>query len=188
MTTAFRSFTALRPPVCQLIVVTLLGLALALSGTSSAAAAEHRLGLGLLYFDATDDLGNGGIDINDDGTAWVLSYQYRPGGLLSFEFDLELAPDGYAGASDSTVSPVAWVLFGKGLYAGLGAGVSFSSDFEDDVSDPFFAARVGFNFLLLPRTRLDVNVNYRADAFDGLGDVDSDAITLGAILRFTIKN
>lgn len=188
MTASRRSFTALHPTARCLVVALFVGLALALLGAPSASAAEHRLGLGLLYFDATDDLGNGGLDINDDGTAWVLSYQYRPGGLLSFEFDLELAPDGYAGANDSTVSPVAWVLFGKGLYAGIGAGVSFSSDFQDDVSDPFFAARVGFNFLLLPRTRLDVNVNYRASAFEDLGGADSDAITLGAIVRFTIKN
>jgi hypothetical protein len=180
MTTTHRLFTALLP--------TALLAALVLISAGAASAGEHRLGVGLLYFDATDDLGNGGLDINDDGTAGVLSYQYRPGGFLSFELDLEFAPDGYAGSNDSTVSPVAWVLFGKGLYVGVGAGISFSSEFEDDVSDPFFAARVGFNFLLLPRTRLDVNVNYRADAFEGLGGADSDAITFGAILRFTIKN
>lgn len=151
-------------------------------------AAEHRLGGGLLYFDATDDLGNGGIEIESSGTVGVLSYQYRPRGLLNFEFDVEIAPDGYAGSNDTTISPVFWVLVGKTIYAGAGVGVSFASDFEDDMSDPFFAARVGVNILLLPRTRLDVNVNYRANAFNELDDFDSDAITLGAILRFTIKN
>lgn len=152
------------------------------------AAAEHRIGVGVLYFDATDDLGNGGIEVQSDGAAGVLSYQYRPEGLLKFELDLEFAPDGYAGSNESTISPVAWVLVGKGLYVGAGVGISFASDFEDDVSDPFFAARVGFNLTLLPRTRLDINANYRANAFSDLGGADSDAITLGAILRFTIKN
>ena len=177
----FRGATG--PLLLALLLVMSLGIF-----PATASAAEHRLGVGLLFFDATDDLGNGGIEIETSGAAGVLSYQYRPRGLLKFEFDVEIAPDGYAGSNESTISPVAWVLVGKTFYAGAGVGISFASDFEDDFSEPFFAARVGVNILLLPRTRLDVNANYRANAFSELDDFESDAITLGAMLRFTIKN
>lgn len=52
------------------------------------------------------------------------------------------------------------------------------------VSDPFYAARVGLDFVLLPRIHLDVNLNYRAGTFDELDEASSDTITLGAALRF----
>ena len=148
-----------------------------------AAAAEHRFGIGVHYWDAIDDVIGDGFDIDEDGVTGILSYQYRPGGLLSFELDLEIAPEGFGGSNDVTFSPTAFVLFGKGLYVGVGIGLSFASDLQDNVSDPFYAARVGFNFLLLPRISLDVNANYRADAFNELDDFDSDALTLGAIIR-----
>lgn len=148
-------------------------------------AAEHRIGVGVHYWTALDDFVDD-FDVDEDGLAYLLSYQYRPGGLVSFELDLEYFPDGFGGATDGTLSPQAYVLFGRGLYVGVGIGVSMSDDFQDDVSDLFYAARVGFNLTLLPRVVLDINANYRANAFDELDNFDSDAITLGASLRLKL--
>ncbi|RMH18426.1 MAG: hypothetical protein D6696_13090 [Acidobacteria bacterium] len=151
-----------------------------------AGAADQRFGIGILYADATGDVVRDGMRLDDASVAGVLSYQYRPGGLFAFELDLELYPDGTGGAESFAAAPVAYLLFGKGLYAGLGVGVTISSDFGGSVSDPFFAARLGFNLKILPRMTLDVNANWRADAFNELDDPDVDAITLGASLRFTL--
>lgn len=153
--------------------------------TSPLSAAEHRIGVGLHYWTALDDFVDD-LDVDEDGLSGILSYQYRPGGLLSFELALEYFPDGFGGARDGTVSPQAFVLFGRGLYVGVGLGVSLSSDFGGDVSDPFYAGRIGFNMPLLPRVVLDINANYRAAAFDELDQLDSDAITLGASVRLKI--
>ena len=70
-----------------------------------------------------------------------------------------------------------------GLYCGVGVGVTISDGLEDDVSDPFYAARLGWDFQVLPRLHVDVNANYRANSFSELEDYDSDSITLGAALR-----
>ncbi len=161
-------------------------LALLLTTTAVAPAAEHRAGIGLHYWTAIDDLVSDDFDIDEDGLTGILSYQYRPGGLLSFELDLEIFPDGFGGSDDTTVSPIAFVLVGKGLYAGVGIGVSLSDDFGGSMSDPFYAARIGLELTLLPRIHLDLNINYRADAFSELEEVQSDALTLGAILRYSI--
>ncbi len=144
-------------------------------------AAEHRVGVGIHYFSAIDDLVEDDFAIDEDGVAGILSYQYRPGGLLSFELDLEIVSDDVGG--------VAYILVGKGLYAALGIGLSLSDDGGDSALDPFhafYAARIGMEFTLLPRLRLDLNLNYRVDAISGFDNVESDAITLGATVRYTL--
>lgn len=155
--------------------------------SAPAEAAEKRLGFGVHYWRTVDDLDDEGVDdIEDDGVSYLGSYQVLPGGLLSFELDLEYFEEGFGGSTDSVFSPQAFVLIGHGLYAGVGVGVSYSSGFEDDFSDPFYLARVGFNMELLPKLFLDINANYQANAFNELDEADTDAITLGALLRFGI--
>ena len=158
---------------------------------AAAAAGEHRLGLGAHFWRTVDDVADDLLDdpfedIEDDGLAWVLSYQYLPGTLLKFEIDLEYYDGGFAGSPDSAITPVGYVLVGGKLYGALGVGLTFSGGLEDDVSDPFFAARVGYQLGLLPGVRLDINANYRAGAFDDLDQGDTDAMTLGAIVRFNL--
>ncbi|MGH9380683.1 MAG: hypothetical protein ACRD2Z_08740 [Thermoanaerobaculia bacterium] len=150
-----------------------------------AQAAEKRLGFGVHYWRTVDDIDDEGLgDIEDDGVSYLGSYQILPGGLLSFEFDLEYFEAGFGGSEDAVFSPQAFLLVGHGLYAGVGVGVGYSDGFEDDVSDPFYIARVGFNMELLPKLFLDINANYQANAFSELDQADTDAITLGALLRF----
>lgn len=159
----------------------------ALLHPGAAAAADHRLGLGIHYWKTVDDIVDDRFDdLEDDGFAWILSYRWDPAGLINFQFDVEYYGDGYGGSAESAFSPIVYALVGDKLYGGIGVGVIFSDGLEDDVSDPFFAARVGYEFTLLPGIRLDLNANYRAGAFDELDQASTDAITLGALVRFNL--
>ncbi|HYO16263.1 MAG TPA: hypothetical protein VE685_23945 [Thermoanaerobaculia bacterium] len=164
-----------------------LGAALALAISVSAQAAEHRLGGGIHYWQTVDDLEDEGFDeIEEDGRSFVLSYQYVPAGLVKLQLDAEYFEEGFGGATEEAISPQLYLVLGGKLYAAVGVGLTYSDQFEDSWSDPFYAARVGLDLLLLPRTHLDINANYRADAFSELEEADTDAITLGAVLRFRL--
>ena len=132
----------------------------------------------------TRSRGDAGFDdIEDDGVSWLLSYQRRPGKFFRWEIDLEYFDDGFGGSTESAFAPIVYVLAGKGLYGGLGIGVIYSDGLEDEISDPFYAARAGFTFPVLPKVQLDVHGNYRFDAWDALNEADTESITLGAIVR-----
>jgi hypothetical protein len=146
-----------------------------------AGAAEHRLGLGELYWRSLDDLGAAGLD--DDGVAPYLTYQYVPAGIFRVELDLEYYRKGFGGSDSAAYSPLAFLLVEFGLYGGLGVGVTVSDGLENNVSDPFYAARLGYDFQLVPRLHFDVNANYRANTFKQLEDYDGDSITFGAAAR-----
>jgi hypothetical protein len=163
----------------------LLALAIALGWSAAARAeAEHRFGVGQLYWRALDDIADEGLD--QDGTASFLTYQYAPEGIFRLELDVEYYAQGFGGSESAAYSPVAFVLVEFGLYVGLGVGVTISDGLSDDISHPFYAARVGWDFQLIPRLHLDVNANYRADTFEAIKtfrDYDRDSITLGAAVR-----
>lgn len=163
-----------------------VALALAALVPAAAKAGEHRLGFGYHYWQTVDDIDVDELDdIDDEGSAVVLSYQYLPGGLIRFEADVEYYDDGFGVGDGTAYSPQAYLLFGRGFYAGVGVGITKSDAFADgdEWSDPWYAGRVGVDLLLLPRVHLDINANYRADAFRGLEDAEVDAMTLGASVR-----
>ena len=171
----------------RLISFATLLFALVFVDASPASAGDHYLGLGAHFWKTVDDLTGDGFDgIEDDGLAWVVSYQYDPESLLKFELDLEYYDGGFAGSPDSAVTPIGFVMVGSKLYGALGVGLTYSGGLQDDVSDPFYAARVGYVLSLLPGIRVDLNANYRAGAFNDLDQADTDAITVGAILRFKL--
>ncbi|MEM7583053.1 MAG: outer membrane beta-barrel protein [Acidobacteriota bacterium] len=149
------------------------------------AQSPHRWGVGTHFWKTVDDLADDGFDdIEDEGFAYVFSYQYDPGSLMKFEVDLEYYDGGFAGSPNSSLTPVGYVIIGGKIYGALGIGITYSSGLQDDFSDPFFAVRVGYVLTLLPKIRIDINANYRAGAFNDLDEADTDAITLGAIVRF----
>jgi hypothetical protein len=168
-----------RPNMRKTLVVLLAALAIPLAG--AARAAEHRLGIGEMYWRSLDDLSEAGIE--EDGLAPYLTYQYVPEGIFKLELDLEYYSKGFGGSEAAAYSPLAFVLVEFGIYAGLGVGVTVSDGLSDNVSDPFYAARVGWDFALIPRVHLDLNANYRAGTFEELEDYDQDSITLGAAAR-----
>ncbi len=172
--TPLRSFD-LRTLLLLLLVGGLIG--------SAASAAEHRIGFGMHYFKSLDDLEDDDFDLDEDGLVPVFSYQYRPAGLFFIEADLEYHSDGFGGAVGSSYSPQVFLMFGYGLYGGIGAGVTVADDFEDNVSDVFYLARIGWSFKVLPRISFDLNANYASGSFSTLDEFDSDSITLGASVR-----
>jgi hypothetical protein len=160
---------------------------LALAGAAPAGAAPgDSFGLGIHYWQTVDDLFDG-AGLEEDGVSYILSYQRNPSrGILRFELDLEYFDEGFGGAAEEAFAPVAFLLVGRKFYVGAGIGVTYSSGLPDDFSDPFFAGRFGWDFALLPALSLDLNVNYRTNTFNELGDLDTDVFTLGAIVRFRV--
>lgn len=168
----------------SLIALSLAALAATLA--APAEAGEHRLGFGFHWWKTVDDLKDDGFDdIESDGVSQIFSYQYLPGGLIKFEADVEYFDKGFGGATDSAWSPQVFVLVGGFVYGGVGIGITNSSSFASDWSDPYYAARAGFDLLLLPKLHLDLNANYRFDAWSELEDVETETLTLGAIARFS---
>ena len=151
----------------------------------SAARGESTLGLGALYFQTVDNLDK---PFQEDGLAPTVSLRTDVLPLLMLQVDGVLYPDRYAGADKDVFSPQAFLLLGRGLYAGLGVGALISGG---DVADqPFFAARAGATFRLFPALHLDVNANYEFTDWEGINElderVDTDTVTLGAALRFLL--
>ena len=156
-------------------VLLLLVLAFPAVGTS----AEHRLGGGVNYWVMLDSLDD---EFDKNGLSYQVSYQYWAG-LLGVEVDVELLPKRF---DETAIAPQAYLLIGKGIYAGAGIGIVHSGgDFADE---PFFALKAGVNLELLPSTYLDISANYRfnekADLEDKSKNIDTDTVFLGAAFRF----
>jgi hypothetical protein len=163
-----------------ILPLSLLALALA----AGPAAADHRIGFGVHHWQTVDDLADEGFEgIDDKGTSGVVSYQYMPEGIFSLELDLEYFADGFAGSTEAAYSPQAYLLIGHGLYAGAGVGVTHS---DGETSDMFYAAKVGFDISIIPRLSLDINANYRFNDWDLIDEVDTDTVTLGALVRLRL--
>lgn len=161
----------------HLFFALLLGICLC---TTNGLAAEHRIGAGVNYWKAMDDIDIPGEDIEEDGLSYILSYQFWPG-ILGYEIDMEFLPDRFG---DSAISPQAYVLIGSGLYAGAGIGVVHSGS---DFSEPFLALKAGFNLTILPGVYGDIYANYRfndtQDLDDSDTDIDTDTVFLGCAIR-----
>lgn len=142
---------------------------------------DHRLGLGGHYWKSVDDIDVS--DIDEDGFAMVVSYQYKPT-LFGFQFDVEIADEQLTGKKKTVYSPQAFLIVGGLVYGGLGIGTHYSdSDFADE---PFYALKAGLDFELLPHIHLDINANYRFDNWDldeVSEDIDTDTVTLGLVGR-----
>lgn len=175
------------PPASRILRAVTLAVCAAVAGAifgvAPAAAGEHRLGGGLHYWQTVDDLFDG-AGIDEQGVSILLSYQYVPHRtLFRFELDLEYFDDGFGGSTEAAYAPVAYLVVGERLYVAAGVGVTFSSGLADDPSDPFYTMRLGYQFHVLPGLLLDINGNYRTNAFEELTNFDSDTITLGVIAR-----
>ena len=159
-----------------------------LLGPAGLEAAEHRLGLGLHYWSAVDDLVEDLPGVEDSGVSWLASYIFEVEGPLKFGIDLEYFGDGFGGSTSSAFAPQVFVLIGSKFYGGVGIGITTSSSFSGNTSDPYFLARVGIDFSIFPRLTLDLNLNYQADAFNQLDNFKTSALTTGVIVRYRIKS
>ena len=171
--------------LASMIATALFGLGLI--GPLSTASAEVRIGGGVHYWTALSDIEVDNVDIDDSGSSFLASVQWVPDGLFKFEGNLEYFTDGFGGGNAGALSPQAFVLFGGGLYGGLGIGVTYNDELEgSDISDPFYAARVGLDIEVLPNIHLDINANYLFNAFSDIDGADEDSITLGVIGRIAL--
>ena len=149
-----------------------LALGLFLTAAAPAAAAEHRLGLGVHAWRPAGEWLDDSSTGDESDFAGVLSYQYVPFGALKLEADLEFFPNGFGDSSEEAWSPQALIVVGNRWYAAIGAGTIYSQDLEGDFSDPIYIARLGADFPILPRLRLDVCADQRAGDLDGLADAN----------------
>ncbi|HMP72505.1 MAG TPA: outer membrane beta-barrel protein [Kiritimatiellia bacterium] len=145
------------------------------------ANAGSRLGLGLNYWVALDDVEVD--DVDENGFSYYLTYQYHAGKLIGFQADLEFIPSRFG---NDAWAPQGYLVLGNALYAAVGAGwVYTDGSFADE---PFFAFRAGLDLEVLPGIHLDLNANYRFnDKTDLEGsdtNIDTDTIFFGAALRF----
>ena len=151
------------------------------------ARAEVRIGGGVHYWTALGDIEVDDIDIDESGSSFLGSIQWVPGGLFSFEGNLEYFSEGFGGGDSEAWSPQAFVLLGGGLYGGLGIGVTYNNELEgNNWSDPFYTVRVGLDIEILPAIHLDIHGSYIFDAFSDIDGADEDSITLGAIARIAL--
>jgi len=166
----------------------MIGLALvAASAMVAEAAPRHRLGAGVHYWRAIED-----IDVDDvdrSGFSTVFSYQYRPAMLLRFGAEFEMLPKKFGGADTRVYAPAAYVILGPRLvYAGLGIG-SYYAD-GNFSSAPFYNLRAGVEIPVFIRTRIDINANYRFNNWNDIKKVEdrinTDTVTLGVGLRIDI--
>jgi hypothetical protein len=152
----------------------------------TAAEAGSRIGAGLNYWYALDDIDFDEFDRN--GTSWFVTYQRRGTQLIGWEADLEFMPEGFMGSPETVYAPQAYAVLGRSITAAAGIGWYYA---DGDWSDqPFYALRAGMEFSLIPVIALDITVNYRftnwGDLKDEDIDIDTDTITLGAALRLGI--
>lgn len=147
-------------------------------------ASEHRIGGGVNYWYSIDELKGENFDFDRNGFGIIGSYQYW-GGLLGIEADLELLPDHFG---ESAISPQAYLLLGKTLYAGIGIGTTYADG--DFAEEPFYALKAGLCLEILPRLYADFYTTYRfndvAHISDAIDDIDTDTLFLGAMVRFAL--
>jgi len=165
-----------------ILIAVVLGILLI---SQPAVAGNHTIGIGGHYWTVIDDIDVDNIE--EDGFAMVLSYQYKPT-LIGFELDVEIAEEQLTGQTGTIYSPQAFVIVGSTIYGALGIGTHYYADSnDDDFSDPFYVARVGLDFELLPNIHLDINANYRFDDLkeykDIKDDADTNTVTLGVMGR-----
>lgn len=164
----------------RMVWLVIIGIVWALG--SPVQAADHRIGGGVNYWVALDDVDVS--DVDDDGFSYLVSYQYWPG-LLGLEVDLEILPDRFG---ETALAPQAFVLIGRNVYGGAGIGMQYrDGDFADE---PFFAFRAGLNLELLPGVWGDFYATYRfndsTDLDDEATDIDTDTVFLGAMVRLAL--
>lgn len=162
-------------------IIIMCGIMLFLGNTAMASTA-HRLGAGVHYWIALENINLARVD--EDGLAFVVSYQHQWAEFTKLEASLEVLNAGYAGANDMVLTPVAYFLLGRALYAGIGAGISYADG--GFANSPFFALRTGLDLELLPAIYLDLHANYRFEewGFDNIRHhIATDTVTLGAVVR-----
>jgi hypothetical protein len=162
------------------------GLSLGLFLVAPAAAIENRLGLGIHSWRPASEVLDDPSAEDESDLAAVLSYQlvlFRP---LKLEVDVEFFPNGFGGSGEEAWAPQALIVVGDRFYAAVGTALIYSEDFEGNLSDTIYIARLGIDLPVFSRLRLDVCADQRAGEVSGLTEADGDTITFAAVLRLRL--
>jgi hypothetical protein len=151
-----------------------------------ASSVENRLGVGVHAWRPAGEILDDPSAGDESDLAAVLSYQLVLLRLLKLEADLEFFPNGFGGSGEEAWSPQGLIVVGDRLYAAVGAGLVYSEALEGNLSDAIYIARLGVDFPILPRLRLDVCADQRAPDVSGLAEGDEDTITFAAVLRLRL--
>lgn len=147
------------------------------------ATAQIRVGGGIHYLRTLGDIKD--VPEFDENAIGIMASATKSFPLIRVEADVEWIPD-FGGSSKSLIQPQAWGMVGNQFYGSLGIGIGyFDGDFQDE---PFYALRVGVNFGLFDLD-FDAFASYRfqdAEVFEGFDESDLDALTFGALARFTL--
>ena len=170
-------------PIFHGRICLLFGLFLA---AAPAAAIENRLGLGVHSWRSASEVLDDPTAEDESDLAAVLSYQLVLLPLLKLEADLEFFPNGFGGSGEEAWLPQGLIVVGDRFYAAVGAGLIYSEDLEGNLSDSIYIARVGVDFPIFSRLRLDVCADQRAGEVSGLIEADEDTITFAAVLRLRL--
>jgi hypothetical protein len=150
-------------------------------------ASATQLGVGLHYqrtikeFDDVSGLSQD--DFSLFGTVTL------PVAIVKIEGNVEWTPD-YLGSDEHLLQPAAYGLLDLGLlYGGVGIGIGYlTGDGNGWASNPFYALRAGVE-LGLAGFAIDGYLAYRfqsANFWDGAGNLDLNALTLAAQIKFGI--
>jgi hypothetical protein len=151
-----------------------------------AAAIENRLGLGVHVWMPASELLDDSAAGDESDLAAVLSYQLVLFRLLKLEADVEFFPNGFGGSGEEAWSPQALIVVGDRWYAAIGTGLIYSQDLEGDLSDTIYIARLGVDFPILPRVRLDLCADQHSQDLTGFTEANGDTITFAAVLRLRL--
>ncbi|MCD4655065.1 porin family protein [bacterium] len=165
----------------------------------AAFAGDHTFGVGFHYFYTLDEISDEMKDVmgdafHKDGLAINFSYRYKFNPHFGIQAEVQTYPDGYFDA-ESTISPRVIFLLGQSFYVGAGVGWNHidwedaTEDFHDsdDWTDEFYMLRVGVEFpILTEHLFLDINVNYEFNKWNEVEEFDSDILTFGAGIKFTL--
>lgn len=168
-------------------ILTLIALSAAFALTVRAESSPTSIGGGVHYNHYIDNIDTD--DIDEDAFSYTIALRNNASPLLGFELGAELQPEEMTGRDEMTVIPQAYLFLGKVIYGGAGIGIGYyDGDFADD---PNYYLRAGLDLEALPGIFLDISARYVIQDIDEVGDeveddIDTDTITLGANLRFSI--
>jgi hypothetical protein len=166
------------------IISVLLAFSFSLLLSTPPAEADVRIGGGIHYLRTLGDIKDAPeFDENAIGFMGSVLFTHM---MFRLEGDIEIIPD--YGASEKTMfEPQAYAMIGRFIYGGVGIGIGYLD--EGWQSNPFYALRAGVDFYV-GGLDLDVFASYRfqkANDLEHLGSDDLDAITFGALIRFSIR-
>jgi len=177
----------------------IIGICMIFLVCGSAMAGDHTFGLGFHYFytidEIDDDLSNSlGDAFHEDGLAINFSYRYKWNSHFGVLAEVQTYPDGYLDA-ETSLSPRLLLVIGQGFF--IGAGIGWNNvDWEDatehvhdsdEWTDAFYMIRAGVEFPLLTEYLfLEINANYEFNEWNDVDQFDSDIITFGAAIKFTL--